>query len=524
MPNGLTVDEADIGYNAYSILKTGKDVYGRTTPLFFQSLNDYKPGFAIYSTIPAIKLFGLSDFSVRFLPALFGSLIPLLVLILIKLLFPKNMALAYVSIVLVTFAPWNVAISRATIMYIELIFFVICSLIFFVLGIQKKPKYLIISAVLLSFTLYIYYASVIYIPTILIILGIIYRKELIKFKKYALISAIALLIVAIPAILHFTQPDSKSRFNAISIFTPDISLPLSIKEIDSDKNNNNNLFTILHNRRNVYFLNFISNYLRYFDLDYLFVNSSNVRYFYINYVGLFYLIELPFFLFGIFKILTNKEKNKLFILCLMVIGAFPAAITLGSSFPHRGILLLLALQIIISVGFVDFMKMIKPKDQKAIFITLILVYIASIVNFTHQYFIHSPIEFNSETNNGAWFSTVRDIIPKVNEEKTKYDKVIFTWSQGKLVPPIYYLFYNKIDPQIIQKKASTWTNEPPSFRQIYYQIDNIEFRPINWELDKSLKNTLLIGYPSEFPKDVDNIIDKSYALNGQTHFIFVVNP
>ena len=36
VPNGLTVDEADMGYNAYSILKTGADVYGRKLPLFFQ--------------------------------------------------------------------------------------------------------------------------------------------------------------------------------------------------------------------------------------------------------------------------------------------------------------------------------------------------------------------------------------------------------------------------------------------------------------------------------------------------------
>jgi hypothetical protein len=42
VPNGLTVDEADMDYNAYSILKTGKDVYGRKLPLFFQSLDDYK--------------------------------------------------------------------------------------------------------------------------------------------------------------------------------------------------------------------------------------------------------------------------------------------------------------------------------------------------------------------------------------------------------------------------------------------------------------------------------------------------
>ena len=148
------------------------------------------------------------------------------------------------------------------------------------------------------------------------------------------------------------------------------------------------------------------------------------------------------------------------------------------------------------------------------------LYFFSVNLFLHQYLIHSPNEFTSENDNGAWFSTVRDAIPKINEKKTKYDKVVFTWSQGKLVPPIYYLFYNQIDPRIIQKKASAWTNEPPSYRQIYNQIGNIDFRPINWDKDKDLKNTLFIGYPKEFFGDF-NIIDKTYLPNGNEHFLLV---
>ena len=54
VPNGLTTDEADVGYNASSILKTQKDVYGRTLPLFLQSFNDYKPGLGTYLQIPFV--------------------------------------------------------------------------------------------------------------------------------------------------------------------------------------------------------------------------------------------------------------------------------------------------------------------------------------------------------------------------------------------------------------------------------------------------------------------------------------
>ena len=37
----LLWDEAALGYNAYSILKTGRDEYGQYFPLIFKSFGDY---------------------------------------------------------------------------------------------------------------------------------------------------------------------------------------------------------------------------------------------------------------------------------------------------------------------------------------------------------------------------------------------------------------------------------------------------------------------------------------------------
>src|SRR3989344_6108180 len=72
-PPGLTWDEAAIGYNAYSVLKTGKDEFGVRFPLIFKSFGDYKPGLYVYLTVPPVAVFGLSEFAVRFPSALFGT-------------------------------------------------------------------------------------------------------------------------------------------------------------------------------------------------------------------------------------------------------------------------------------------------------------------------------------------------------------------------------------------------------------------------------------------------------------------
>jgi len=56
-PPCLNADEAANGYDAYSILKTGKDQYGNFLPLRFESFGDYKLPLLTYIAIPFIKIF-----------------------------------------------------------------------------------------------------------------------------------------------------------------------------------------------------------------------------------------------------------------------------------------------------------------------------------------------------------------------------------------------------------------------------------------------------------------------------------
>lgn len=533
VPNGLSVDEADMGYNAYSVLATGADVYGQKFPLFFQSLDDYKPGLVFYTTIPAIFLFGLADFAIRFAPAILGSLTLVLIFILTKLLYPKNQYLPYISTLLAAFAPWHIALSRAMVWYIELIFLYLLFFIFFLfaqkehLKTQVKLLTLSAAAIFLSLTPYVYYAAIIYLPLVVILAAFLYRDTLRKNLKISLTALAILVVLSLPALAHYARQESRTRLDDISILTPDITLPTSIAEIEQDQKLGIPFSQIVHNRRLVYASALLDNYFDYFNLDYLFVTAKNTRYFYVNNVGLFYLIELPFFLYGLYQLVKRREKSDLLLLALLLIGPIPAMITLGSPFPHRALLTIFSIQLISAIGAAAFLSQIQKVSNFQFSLTgpvlisaTVIVYGASIYFFLHQYFVHSPREFTSENDNGAWFSTVRETIPKVNQYKEKYDKVIFTWSQGKLVPAVYFLFYNQVDPKIIQAKAALWTNEPLSFRQIYDRIDNIEFRLINWDQDKNLKNTLLIGYPSKFPGDIE-VVDRTYLPNDKPHFVFV---
>ena len=73
-PSGLNADEAAIGYNAYSLLRTGRDEHGNAWPIVFKSFGDYKPGGYFYLVVPLVKIIGLNILAVRLPSALLGVL------------------------------------------------------------------------------------------------------------------------------------------------------------------------------------------------------------------------------------------------------------------------------------------------------------------------------------------------------------------------------------------------------------------------------------------------------------------
>src|SRR3990167_1090490 len=74
VPPSLNWDEASIAYNAYSILETGRDEWGKILPLHFKSYGEYKLPGQIYASIPAIAIFGLTPFAVRITPVIYGTI------------------------------------------------------------------------------------------------------------------------------------------------------------------------------------------------------------------------------------------------------------------------------------------------------------------------------------------------------------------------------------------------------------------------------------------------------------------
>jgi len=89
-PPALNADEVSNAYDAYSILKTGKDQYGNTMPLRFKSFGDYKLPLLTYLAVPSIRAFGLTETGIRMVNLPFVLFFPFVIYLLTQEVFNKK--------------------------------------------------------------------------------------------------------------------------------------------------------------------------------------------------------------------------------------------------------------------------------------------------------------------------------------------------------------------------------------------------------------------------------------------------
>jgi 4-amino-4-deoxy-L-arabinose transferase-like glycosyltransferase len=74
LPPAPDPDELSIGYNAWSILVTGRDEYGTPYPTAFRAFGEYKRPAFIYATVPSVAVIGPTTWAIRLPSAIAGTL------------------------------------------------------------------------------------------------------------------------------------------------------------------------------------------------------------------------------------------------------------------------------------------------------------------------------------------------------------------------------------------------------------------------------------------------------------------
>jgi 4-amino-4-deoxy-L-arabinose transferase-like glycosyltransferase len=236
-PPGLTPDEASLGYNAYSILKTGKDEYGKWFPVIFKSFGDYKPGLYVYLTVPSVAVLGLNEFAVRLPSALAGVFSVFLIYLIVNRLFPNELIgnwkleIGTLAAFIAALNPWSIYFSRGA-WEVNVALTLTLAGIYFFLKSFEKQRYLITSSLFFALTLVTYQGAKLSTGIVVLLLVAIYWKGIFKYKLSILLTSLGVgFIISLPIIISLFN-GSTGRLTVFSVF----SYPRPIEYIQNQLN------------------------------------------------------------------------------------------------------------------------------------------------------------------------------------------------------------------------------------------------------------------------------------------------
>ncbi|MDX1373149.1 MAG: glycosyltransferase family 39 protein, partial [Nitrososphaeraceae archaeon] len=271
-PPSLDWDEASLGYNAYSILETGKDEYGTYLPLSIRSFNDHKPPLYTYLTIPAVYLFDPTEFSTRLVSAIAGFAAVIGVYFLInELTKGKNKKLSLIAAFLFAISPWHIQFSRIAFEANLALTMFIYGTYFFLTGLNKRFM-ILVSMLFYALSMYAYHSERLVVPIFITGLVVIFRQYIWKNKKYFALSLLLFVILIIPIIKN--QLDTSSRFGSVTVISPSERLDESIKLLAGDIEKGDFLGKWMHNRRLIFARDILGGYLDHFNFDFLFLTGD----------------------------------------------------------------------------------------------------------------------------------------------------------------------------------------------------------------------------------------------------------
>jgi len=495
-------DEAALGYNAFSILQTGRDEYGEKLPVLLKSFGDYKPALYSYLSVPSIVIFDLTTFAVRFPSAFFGILTVYTTYLLVRLL-GKREDLALLSAFFLAVSPWHIQFSRVAFETNIGLSLNILAALFFVYGL-RRPFFLSLSSLMLGLGLYSYQSEKVFVPLLFLILVIVFYQKLkiIPFK-YHIAAVITGIIISLPMILALTKDSSTTlgRAKGVSVFSAQSAeFDTNTQKVLIDKEKGTALGLVFDNRRVFYFRQIAENYLSHWDINWLFVKGDIGRH-HAPGMGLLYLVELPLILIGIYILIFGnypKEIKRLIILWF-IIAPIPASVTTGVPHAVRTFNFLPTFQIFSALGLLEIVRyfqqrrMVVPKFgiislQKIVIVIISLGFLFNFVYYLDQYFVQQNY-FHSED----WQYGYAQAVAQTSELADGYEKIVI--SNGGYLDQsyIFYLFYQKYPPREYQSHMSFLENSATDRK-----IGKYEFRKINWSVDKNRENTLFIGMPDEF--------------------------
>lgn len=500
-PPGFYSDEALDGYEAYSILKTAKDQYGNFLPLSFRAFGDFRPGLFIYSLVPSIALFGLTEFAVRLPSAIYSSILVLVTYLLGSALF-KNKKAGLLACFWLSISLFSLQFSRMAHDTNLATLLISMAVLFFVYGLEKE-KYLIFSIIVFGISLYVYYNTRVFSPLMFLFLLFNYKTFLLRSKKTLFIGAILGLFIILPLISVSRNKELLlSRVSVISLWSDKGILAQILEERKEDTYKQSPFSRIYHNKITDGITFFYHNYLRHVNPDFLIFNGDPDNLYKIPNSGIIYWIDPFILIIGLFYLFKMRHNSTSTILLWLSLGLLADSLTKLAPSASRIHLILPCLALVI--GF----SIYRIKKVTVIFL-LIFVYTFNFAYFLHNYFFHFPVRFAKE-----WHYGLKNLVKETQDLSSDYDQI---WVSRTAWGWINFLFYLKYPPEKIQKEINLSEKNEFGLGWVF-DFDKYHFDYFPKKIDFT-KKILYVGEPDEFPKAVKPLEIFYYPDGSQAFYL-----
>ena len=449
-PPSLYWDEASLGYNAYSILKTGRDEFGEFLPVSrFIAFGDYKPPGYIYASVIPVALFGLSAVSVR-LPSVLAGAVMVLVTYFLTFKIFRNGKISLLAAFFLSLSPWSLHLSRAAFEANLAALFNLCAVYFFILSKDYKNR-IFISFLFFVASFYTFNGNRIIAPLFIFALSVYYLRYILGNLKWYLISCLTALLLIYPSIGFLRSREGKLRFQEVSIFNNLAPVEKANQRISAD--GNTLLSRIIHNRRILFATDYLVHFSHNFSGRFLFTHGDVNPRLSVQGMGQLYVWEMPFLLVSILSLLVYKNKKLLFPAIWVLIATIPAAAARETPHALRTVSVLPVYQLFIAFGVYsafNYLKVrLKPLFKQMVLLIAVLLFAVNNLYYLHIYHIHFPQNYS-----GEWQFGYRQMVEFVLDRQDYYDRIFVTSSLGR--PYIYFAFYKPFEPEeFLNSKQAT---------------------------------------------------------------------
>ncbi len=489
MPPSPYWEEAALGYDAYSILHTGKDHHGASFPLVaFESFGDWKPSGYFYTLVPFIAVFGLSVLAVRLPTALSGIalvyIVSQLALLVGKKIYQKNTQqsaeqLSLVAAVVTALSPWSLMISRGSwevslaTTLLTLAGWQAWKATDLTLATVANKKMSMVHWFIASLAfvgaVYTYHATRITAPLLLMGIGFgwLLQRDLLGGAKSIstvlhavwqkmLLVLPGILLIAVLCLPFYAAIGSEQlgkRFQETSIFSDSTIIERS--NAMRALGNGNVVVNLAYHRFVLFGGDVLRRFSQHLSLDYLFISGDENARHSVPFFGQLYHFELLFVLFGVVVAVRNGKKLGI-PLWWLVVGILPASVTFATPHALRSFASAPILFILVAVGVLEFVQQatqvrvplltISRRLRKFLVVGLVIVgYLFEFLWFSRVYWSAYPKLFSQEWQYG--YEQMVAIVVALEEANPQLP-VYITRQQGR--PAMYYWFYTKADPRSVQ--------------------------------------------------------------------------